>query len=77
MIGLPSARWGEQVTAVATLEPHAELTLEELRSFAGESLARYKLPSRLEIVDEIPHNASGKMLKRELRERFTESGAPA
>ena len=77
VIGLPSARWGEQVTAVATLEPHAELTLEELRSFAGESLARYKLPSRLEIVDEIPHNASGKMLKRELRERFTESGAPA
>jgi len=48
----------------------AELSLEELRAFAEERLARYKLPTRLEVVDEIPHNASGKVLKRDLRERF-------
>jgi len=70
VIGTPSQKWGEAVTAVASLIDGESLTLEELREFAGASLARYKLPSRLEIVDEIPHNASGKMLKRELRERF-------
>ena len=71
VIGTPSEQWGEAVTAVVSLVDGASLSLEELREFAGESLARYKLPSRLEIVDEIPHNASGKMLKRELREQFT------
>ncbi len=70
VIGTPSERWGESVTAVVDLVPDATLTLEELRDFAGGSLARYKLPTRLEIVDEIPHNASGKMLKRELRSQF-------
>ena len=71
VIGTPSEQWGEAVTAVVSLVDGASLSLEDLRAFAGESLARYKLPSRLEVVEEIPHNASGKMLKRELREQFT------
>lgn len=70
VIGTPSEKWGEAVTAVVSLHDGHELTLIDLRGFAGESLARYKLPTRLEVVDEIPHNASGKMLKRELREQF-------
>jgi fatty-acyl-CoA synthase len=72
VIGTPSAQWGELVTAVVTLVEGGELTLKQMREFAGESLARYKLPGRLEIVEEIPHNASGKMLKRELRDTFAE-----
>jgi len=72
VIGTPSEQWGELVTAVVTLVEGGELTLEQMREFAGESLARYKLPGRLEIVEEIPHNASGKMLKRELRDTFAE-----
>lgn len=72
VIGTDSEEWGEAVTAVVTLADGASLSLQELREFGGASLARYKLPTQLEIVDEIPHNASGKMLKRELRERFTD-----
>ena len=70
VIGTPSQRWGEAVCAVASLDAGAELSLDELRTFAGQSLARYKLPTRLEVIDEIPHNASGKVLKRDLRTRF-------
>jgi fatty-acyl-CoA synthase len=70
VIGLPDARWGEAVTAVVVLQGDAELTLEELREFATESLARFKLPSRLEIVDVLPRNPAGKVLKFDLRDRF-------
>lgn len=70
VIGLPDQRWGEAVTAVVVPKPDAVLTLEALRSFAGESLARYKLPSRLELVDVLPRNPAGKVLKFSLRDRF-------
>lgn len=70
VIGLPDDRWGEAVVAIAALKPGAQLTLEELREFAGQSLARYKLPSRLEIVEVLPRNPAGKVLKFELRDRL-------
>jgi fatty-acyl-CoA synthase len=44
--------------------------LEELREHAGQRIGRYKLPRRLEILDELPRNASGKVLKTELRKRY-------
>jgi fatty-acyl-CoA synthase len=71
VIGLPDARWGEAVTAVAVLKPEETLTLEDLRAFATERLARYKLPSRLEIVEVLPRNPAGKVLKFDLRDRFS------
>ena len=52
------------------LVPGQELTLEALRAFAGEKLARYKLPLRLHLVEEMPRNPAGKVLKYQLRERF-------
>jgi fatty-acyl-CoA synthase len=70
VIGLPDATWGEAVTAVVRLVPDSSLTLEELRGFAGEKLARYKLPLRLHFVDEMPRNPAGKVLKYQLRERL-------
>jgi fatty-acyl-CoA synthase len=70
VIGLHSAQWGEAVAAVVALRPGASLDLESLRSFAGERLARFKLPSRLFLVDALPRNPAGKVLKFELRERF-------
>jgi fatty-acyl-CoA synthase len=71
VIGLPDERWGEAVVAV--IAPHAgiDITVEELREFAGERLARYKLPTRVELVEILPRNPAGKVLKFELRERFT------
>jgi fatty-acyl-CoA synthase len=70
VIGLPDERWGEAVVAVVALRPDAALSLEELRTFAGDRLARFKLPSRLEFVDILPRNPAGKVLKFELRNRF-------
>jgi fatty-acyl-CoA synthase len=73
VIGLPDDRWGEAVVAVVVVNEGSELTLEGLRDFAGEGLARYKLPTRLEAVDVLPRNPAGKVLKFELRERFSTS----
>ncbi len=70
VIGVADERWGEAVTAVAVVKEGEELTLDGLRDFATDKLARYKLPTKLEVVDVIPRNASGKVLKRELRVRF-------
>jgi fatty-acyl-CoA synthase len=68
VIGLPDDTWGEAVTAVAALAPDTDLTLEELRGFAEAKLARYKLPLRLHLVDALPRNPAGKVLKFQLRE---------
>ncbi|WP_405232626.1 acyl-CoA synthetase [Lentisalinibacter salinarum] len=70
VIGLPDEKWGEAVTAVVALSEGAELTLEELRDFADGKLARYKLPLRLHIVEALPRNPAGKVLKFELREEL-------
>ena len=67
VIGLPDEKWGEAVTAVAALHADHELTIEELREFAETFLARYKLPSRLHIVEALPRNPAGKVLKFELK----------
>lgn len=71
VIGTADPKWGERVCAVAALHPDAELTLDMLREFGDRRLARYKLPLQLELVDELPRNATGKVLKTELRTRFT------
>jgi fatty-acyl-CoA synthase len=69
VIGLPDERWIEAVTAVVV--PRGEVTEDELVAHARENLAHFKAPKRVEFVDELPRNASGKILKRELRDRFT------
>ncbi len=70
VIGLPDPRWGEAVVAVVSLVPGTELTLADVRTFATSSLARYKLPQRLEIVAELPRNSAGKVLKAQLRRQM-------
>ncbi len=72
VIGEPDDTWGEAVVAIAALKPGQTLGIEALREFAGESLARYKLPRRLETVTALPRNATGKILKYQLRKMFTE-----
>ena len=70
VIGLPDEKWGEAVTAIAVLEEGASLDLEALRAFAGESLARYKLPTELRFIDILPRNPAGKVQKFKLKEQF-------
>lgn len=68
VIGLPDDRWIEAVTAVVV--PRGEVTEAQLIDHAREKLPHFKAPKRVVFVDELPRNASGKILKRELRERF-------
>jgi fatty-acyl-CoA synthase len=68
VIGRPDAKWGEVPVAVAAV--HADLDLGDLDQFLTERLARYKHPKALEIVDALPRNPAGKVLKTELRVRF-------
>jgi long-chain acyl-CoA synthetase len=69
VIGVPDGRWGETVKALIVPRPGARPTPESLVAFARERLAGYKLPRSVEFVDEFPRTPSGKVLKRELRQR--------
>jgi len=69
VIGRPHEKWGEVPVAVAAVTD-AALRLEELDEFLTERLARYKHPKALEIVDALPRNPAGKVLKTELRLRY-------
>lgn len=71
VLGLPHERWGEAVTAIVALRQDGILSLGELREFAESRLAGYKLPIQLETVDALPRNPAGKILKYQLRDRFT------
>ena len=70
VIGLRDEHWGEAVTAVVATVAGQSLSLDELRAFAAESLAAFKLPTRLHVVPALPRNTAGKVLKVELRQRF-------
>ncbi|MFD3840390.1 acyl-CoA synthetase [Streptomyces sp. NPDC058642] len=70
VIGLPDERWIEAVTAVVVPREGEEVEEAELIAHAREKLAHFKAPKRVLFVDELPRNASGKILKRELRDRF-------
>jgi fatty-acyl-CoA synthase len=77
VIGRPHEKWGEvpiAVAAVAAGRPQ-NLSIEDLDEFLGERLARYKHPKCLEIVDALPRNPAGKVLKTELRTRYGASAA--
>jgi acyl-CoA synthetase (AMP-forming)/AMP-acid ligase II len=69
VIGVADPEWGERVHAVVVVEPGAQLTLDDLRAFCGQHIARYKAPRSFEAVEELPVSALGKVLKRELRRR--------
>ncbi|NBE53777.1 AMP-binding protein [Streptomyces boluensis] len=71
VVGVPHERYGEEVLAcVVPSDPADPLTLDELRAHCHERLAHYKVPTRLQIVDEFPMTVSGKVRKIELRERY-------
>jgi acyl-CoA synthetase (AMP-forming)/AMP-acid ligase II len=71
VIGMPDPKWGE--TGKAVVVPAADGAPEpaELIAFARERLAHYKCPTSVEVVDALPRNPTGKILKRELRARFS------
>ncbi|WP_224447967.1 AMP-binding protein [Haloprofundus salilacus] len=76
VIGVPDDYWGEKVTAIVEPRPDADVDADrlaaEVTERCAESLAAYKKPKTVEVVDELPRSSYGKVLKTELRERYWE-----
>lgn len=71
VIGVPHPQWVETPLAIVVpADPADPPTLEEIQDFLAPRLASFKKPTRLEVVDELPRNASGKLQKHRLREEF-------
>ncbi|MGB5058317.1 MAG: long-chain fatty acid--CoA ligase [Candidatus Promineifilaceae bacterium] len=71
VIGVPDPKWGESGIACVVLKPGTEATADDLMQHMVDRLARYKVPRRVEIMKELPISGAGKILKRDLQERFT------
>ncbi|MEU7556235.1 FadD3 family acyl-CoA ligase [Streptomyces sp. NPDC044571] len=69
VVGVPDARLGEVGKAYAVRRPGSTLTADDLIAWSRREMANYKVPRAVEFVTELPRNASGKVLKRELRAR--------
>jgi acyl-CoA synthetase (AMP-forming)/AMP-acid ligase II len=70
VVGAPDPKWGEKVVAVVCLRAGHETDGPELIAFCRERIASYKKPRHVVFIDTLPKNASGKVLKRELRDRI-------
>jgi long-chain acyl-CoA synthetase len=66
VLARPDAEWGEAVTARVVLRPGTEASGDELRAWAAERLAGFKVPKAVELADALPRTESGKLLRREL-----------
>jgi fatty-acyl-CoA synthase len=70
VIGTPDDRWIEAITAFVVLKGADPVLPEELITYTRGRLAGFKVPKRVHLVDELPRNASGKLLKRVLRDQL-------
>ena len=76
IIGVPSDKWGEVGLAVLALKPGATIDRATVVEHCVSRLAKFKIPNDIAIVDALPRNATGKVLKRELRTQFVDADAP-
>jgi acyl-CoA synthetase (AMP-forming)/AMP-acid ligase II len=70
VIGVPDETWGEAIKAIVALKEGQQATKEDIINFCKEHLASFKKPKSVEFIDAIPKNPYGKVLKRELREKY-------
>lgn len=77
IIGIPSERWGETGKAILVLKEGETLDADAVIAHCLENLAKFKVPMSVDFTDALPRNATGKVLKRELRARYVEDGAAA
>jgi acyl-CoA synthetase (AMP-forming)/AMP-acid ligase II len=73
VIGIPDVELGEAVKAVVVLKEGQKATEEEITGFCQQYLAGHAVPGSVEFIDQLPRNASGKILKRELKERYSKA----
>lgn len=76
VVGVPDDAYGEEIKAFVVLQAGSSLTPEALRDWSKEQLAAYKYPREITFVESLPLTASGKILRRELRDRETQ-GEPS
>jgi acyl-CoA synthetase (AMP-forming)/AMP-acid ligase II len=74
VFGIPNEEWGESVAAAA-VPSRPEVTAEDIKAYAREHLAGYKVPRTVVFMDELPKTGSGKVLKRQLRDQFASAGS--
>jgi acyl-CoA synthetase (AMP-forming)/AMP-acid ligase II len=72
VIGVPHDRWGETVKAVVSLKPGESATGDELIAYCREHLAAFKCPTSVDILEALPRNPTGKIMKRDLRKPYWE-----
>lgn len=71
VVGKPDDKWGEAVSAMVTVRPGTDLSLQDIQEHCEKSLGRYKMPRHLIVTnDPLPQSGVGKVLRREVRERF-------
>lgn len=69
VVGVPDVARGEEVKAYVSLREGAEATVAQLTEYCADHMAKYKIPKEFEILGELPKGPTGKILKRELRDR--------
>ncbi|MFK8021560.1 MAG: long-chain-fatty-acid--CoA ligase [Pseudomonadales bacterium] len=72
VIGVPNEKFGEALLAFIVLKPDTSLTVDELIIFCRDKIAGYKIPRQMELLEELPRNPSGKVLKKILRAPYWE-----
>jgi acyl-CoA synthetase (AMP-forming)/AMP-acid ligase II len=70
VIGVPDEKWGEAVKAVIECKPGQSVSPEEIMSFCRERLGGMKAPKSVEVWPHLPRSAVGKVLKKDIREKF-------
>jgi len=73
VVGVPDPSWGERVGAALVSREGLSIDLEELRNWASDKLARYKLPTRLLLLSSLPRNSMGKVTKNRIKQSFKNS----
>jgi long-chain acyl-CoA synthetase len=70
VIGVPDDYWGEAVKAIVVLKPGVKVSEEEIIEYCKQNLASYKKPKSVDFVNSLPKNAGGKIIKKELRQKY-------
>src|SRR3546814_13356401 len=72
VIGIPDEKWGETVKAVVVAKPGATADEADIIAWARERIAPFKCPRSIDLIDALPRNASGKILRKDLRAPYWE-----
>ena len=70
VIGIPDKKWGEAVKGVVVLKPEFITTAEEIIQHCKEQIASFKVPKTIDFMNELPKSGAGKILKKDLREKY-------